>query len=114
MCPLWDRLMRLTPQFAALVRPRRGGGRILRAPERWRRLPWAWLALGAEGVPVLVVIAWQGSVWTVEQFFWVDLALGPAFGALLAGLAVGQPTWLVRCSTPARSAAWARSPTACT
>jgi peptidoglycan/LPS O-acetylase OafA/YrhL len=90
-----DMLMRLTPQFAALFALGVVAAGILRAAPRWRTVPWPWLSLAAV-VPVLAVIAWQGPVWTVEQFFWVDLALGPAFGALLAGLAIGRPRWLVR------------------
>ncbi|GGM74342.1 hypothetical protein GCM10010106_21080 [Thermopolyspora flexuosa] len=101
-----DLFMRLTPQFAALFAagivaagvlavprdrddPRAGRGRA-----RWRAaLPW--LALAA-AVPVPVLIAVNGSVWTVANFFWVDLALGPAVALLLAALATGRPAVLVR------------------
>jgi peptidoglycan/LPS O-acetylase OafA/YrhL len=47
-------------------------------------------------VPVLATIWWHGSVWTVDNLFWVDLALGPAVGCLLAGLATGHPAPLLR------------------
>jgi peptidoglycan/LPS O-acetylase OafA/YrhL len=66
--------------------------RTSRARQSW---PWAWLALGAV-VPVLVTIWWQGSVWTLDHLFWVDLALGPAIACLLAALATGQPSPLLR------------------
>ncbi len=56
--------------------------------------PWAWLSLAA-AVPVLATIGWQGSVWTLDHLFWVDLALGPAVGCLLAGLAIGRPAPLL-------------------
>jgi peptidoglycan/LPS O-acetylase OafA/YrhL len=61
------------------------------------RRSWAWprLALAA-AVPVLVVIWWQGSVWTLDHLYWVDLSLGPAIGCLLAGLATGRPAGLLR------------------
>jgi peptidoglycan/LPS O-acetylase OafA/YrhL len=45
---------------------------------------------------VLATIWWQGSVWTLEHLFWVDLALGPAVACLLAGLATGHPARLLR------------------
>jgi peptidoglycan/LPS O-acetylase OafA/YrhL len=65
---------------------------ISRARRSW---PWHWLALAA-AVPVLATIACQGSVWTLEHLFWVDLALGPAVACLLAGLATGRPASLRR------------------
>jgi peptidoglycan/LPS O-acetylase OafA/YrhL len=57
--------------------------------------PWAGLALAA-AAPVLATIWWQGSVWTLDHLFWVDLTLGPAVGCLLAGLASGHPAPLLR------------------
>ncbi len=60
-----------------------------------RSWPWAGLALAA-AAPVFAVIAWQGSVWTLDHLFWVDLALGPAVACLLAGLASGHPAPLLR------------------
>jgi peptidoglycan/LPS O-acetylase OafA/YrhL len=63
-----------------------------RAHKEW---PWTWLALAA-GAPVLAAICWQGSVWTLDHLFWVDLALGPAIACLLAGLATGRPAPLLR------------------
>lgn len=60
-----------------------------------RSWPWAGLALAA-AAPVLATIWWQGSVWTLDHLFWVDLALGPAVGCLLAGLATGHPAPLLR------------------
>jgi peptidoglycan/LPS O-acetylase OafA/YrhL len=63
-----------------------------RAHSSW---PWHWLGLAA-AVPVLATIWWQGSVWTLDHLFWVDLALGPAVACLLAGLATGRPARLLR------------------
>src|SRR6185295_17579525 len=60
-----------------------------------RSWPWAGLALAA-AAPVLATIGWQGSAWTLDHLFWVDLALGPAVGCLLAGLATGRATRLAR------------------
>ena len=60
-----------------------------------RSWPWAWIACAA-AAPVLAAIWWQGSVWTLDHLFWVDLALGPAVACLLAGLATGHPAPLVR------------------
>src|SRR5213078_4723479 len=59
------------------------------------RRSWPWLALAA-ATPVFVTILLQGSVWTLDHLFWVDLALGPAIACLLAGLATGRPTPLLR------------------
>jgi peptidoglycan/LPS O-acetylase OafA/YrhL len=60
-----------------------------------RSWPWPWLALAA-AAPVLATIAWQGSVWTLDNLFWVDLALAPAIACLLVGLATGRPAPLLR------------------
>jgi peptidoglycan/LPS O-acetylase OafA/YrhL len=60
-----------------------------------RSWPWHWLALGA-AVPVFATIVWQGSAWTLDRLFWVDLALAPAIACLLIGLATGRPASLVR------------------
>ena len=88
-------LMRLTPQFAALFTAGIVAAGILVASDRVRGLPWHWLALIAV-VPVVLLIGARGSVWTVGNFTWVDLALGPATALLLAGVAVGKPSPLVR------------------
>ena len=68
---------------------------IVGASAARRSWPWTWLALGA-AAPVLATILVQGSVWTLEHLFWVDLALGPAIACLLAGLATGRPAPLLR------------------
>ena len=75
-----DMLMRLTPQFAALFTAGIVAAGILVASDRARRLPWHWLALIAV-VPVLVLVVARGSVWTVGNFVWVDLAARPGDGA---------------------------------
>jgi peptidoglycan/LPS O-acetylase OafA/YrhL len=62
---------------------------------RARRWPWAWLAVAA-AAPVLAMIGWRGSVWTLDHLYWVDLALGPAIGCLLVGLATGHAARLGR------------------
>jgi peptidoglycan/LPS O-acetylase OafA/YrhL len=60
-----------------------------------RSWPWAWLSLAA-AAPVLATICWQGSVWTLDHLFWLDMALGPAIACLLAALAGGRPAPLLR------------------
>lgn len=57
--------------------------------ERWRRLPLLWLSVAA-AVPTVVLIATRGSTWTVLHYFWVDLALVPAIGLLLAAIAADR------------------------
>ena len=68
---------------------------IVGASRARRSWPWAWLALAA-AAPVLATIWWQGSMWTLDHLFWVDLALGPVIACLLAGLASGHPAPLLR------------------
>jgi peptidoglycan/LPS O-acetylase OafA/YrhL len=60
-----------------------------------RSWPWAWLAFAA-AAPVLAIIGWQGSVWTLDHLLWVDLALGPAIACFLVGLAAGHAGPLLR------------------
>jgi peptidoglycan/LPS O-acetylase OafA/YrhL len=60
-----------------------------------RSWPWAGIALAA-AAPVLATIWLQGSVWTLDHLFWVDLAFGPAIACFLAGLATGRPAPLLR------------------
>ena len=83
------------PNLAALFAVGVLAAGIVGASEARRSWPWAWLALAA-AVPVLATIWWQGSVWTLNHLFWVDLALGPAVGCLLAALATGHPAPLLR------------------
>jgi peptidoglycan/LPS O-acetylase OafA/YrhL len=56
---------------------------------RWQRAPLLWIAVAA-AVPPLAVIAVAGSTWTVENYFWVDLALIPAIALLLAAIGAGR------------------------
>ena len=63
-----------------------------RARRSW---PWEWFALGA-AAPVIATVLALGSVWTLDHVFWVDLAVGPAIGCLLAALATGHPVPLLR------------------
>jgi peptidoglycan/LPS O-acetylase OafA/YrhL len=83
------------PDLAALFALGVLAAGIIGAPEARRSWPWPWLALGAVA-PVLVVVGWQGSVWTHGHLYWVDLALGPAIACLLAGLATGRPARLLQ------------------
>jgi peptidoglycan/LPS O-acetylase OafA/YrhL len=83
------------PDLAALFAVGIVAGGIVVASERRRSWPWAWIALAA-AAPVLATIAWQGSVWTLDRLFWIDLALGPAIACLLAALVTGRPVRLLR------------------
>ncbi|WP_327403292.1 acyltransferase [Streptomyces sp. NBC_01288] len=84
----------LAPVFVAGV----VGAGVVVASERVRRLPWGWFAVLA-ALPVVVVGVVQGSVWTVNHYFWVDLAIAPAMTMLIAAVATGQPAFLVRLLT---------------
>jgi peptidoglycan/LPS O-acetylase OafA/YrhL len=83
------------PDLAALFAVGILSAGIVGASEARRSWPWAWLALAA-AAPVLATICSQGSVWTLDHLFWVDLALGPAIACLLASLATGHPARLLR------------------
>ncbi|MEV6538596.1 acyltransferase [Streptomyces sp. NPDC051665] len=84
----------LAPVFVAGV----VGAGIVVASERVRRLPWGWFAVLA-ALPVLALGFIQGSVWTVNHYFWIDLAIAPAMTMLIAAVATGQPAFLVRLLT---------------
>jgi peptidoglycan/LPS O-acetylase OafA/YrhL len=83
------------PDLAALFAVGILSAGIVGASTARRSWPWAWLALAATA-PVLATIWWQGSVWTLDHLFWVDIALGPAIACLLAGVATGRPAPLLR------------------
>jgi peptidoglycan/LPS O-acetylase OafA/YrhL len=83
------------PDLAALFALGVLAAGIVGAHTTRRSWPWPWLALAA-ALPVLAIIWWRGSVWTLNHLFWVDLALGPAIACLLAGLATGRPAPLLR------------------
>ncbi|MFF7467610.1 acyltransferase family protein [Streptomyces sp. NPDC008092] len=84
----------LAPVFAAGVL----GAGVVAAGDRVRRLPWGWFAVLA-ALPVLAVGAVRGSVWTVNHYFWIDLAIAPAMTMLVAAVATGKPAVLVRLLT---------------
>ena len=83
------------PDLAALFAVGILSAGIVCARRARRSWPWPWLALAAVA-PVIATIWWQGSVWTLDHLFWVDLAFGPAIACLLAGLATGRPARLLR------------------
>ncbi len=83
------------PELAALFALGILTAGVVGAGEARRSWPWPWLALAAV-MPVLATIWWQGSVWTLDHLFWVDLALGPAIACLLAALATGRPAPLLK------------------
>ncbi|PZS33104.1 MAG: acyltransferase [Pseudonocardiales bacterium] len=87
-------LNQYTPDFAVLFASGVAAAGIVNATERRRNRPWHWFAL-ALAVPVFVLIAWRGSVWTIDNIFWVDLAFGPAIGCLLAAVVTERPRPLV-------------------
>jgi peptidoglycan/LPS O-acetylase OafA/YrhL len=83
------------PDLAALFAVGVLSAGIVGASTARRSWPWPRLALAAVA-PVLVLIWWGGSVWTLDHIYWVDLSLGPAIACLLAGLATGRPAGLLR------------------
>ena len=94
--PHLDRLViQSPPDLAALFAVGVLTAGIVGASRGRRSWPWGRLAL-ATAAPVVAIIWWQGSVWTLDHLLWVDLALGPAVACLLAGLATGHATPLRR------------------
>lgn len=85
----------LTPHLAPIFAAGVVAAGVISASDRIRRLPWHWLAALAAAPVVLLIVA-KGSVWTVQHYFWIDLALGPAMAMLLAAVATGRPGALVR------------------
>jgi peptidoglycan/LPS O-acetylase OafA/YrhL len=99
------------PDLAALFAVGVLSAGIVGASAARRSWPWGRLALAA-AAPVVALIRWRGSVWTLDHLFWVDLALGPAVACLLAGLATGHAAPLLRLldARPTRSlGAWSYS-----
>lgn len=94
----------LAPHLAPVFVAGMIGAGVVVASDRVRRLPWGGLAVLA-AVPVLVLGVIQGPVWTVNHYFWIDLAIAPAMTMLLAAVATGRPALLVRLLTarPIRS-----------
>ncbi|MEW2492575.1 acyltransferase [Streptomyces nodosus] len=73
---------RLTPHLAPVFVAGMLGAGIVAASDRVQRLPWGWFAVLA-ALPVVALGVIQGSVWTVNHYFWIDLALAPAMTMLL-------------------------------
>jgi peptidoglycan/LPS O-acetylase OafA/YrhL len=68
---------------------------ILTAGDRIRRWPWHRLAALA-ATPVILLMYVKGSVWTVNHYYWIDLAIGPAIAMLLAAVAGERSSALMR------------------
>jgi peptidoglycan/LPS O-acetylase OafA/YrhL len=81
----------LTPVFVAGM----VAAGVVTASERIRRFPWHWLA-AATAAPVVAVIVVRGSVWTVNHYFWIDLAVIPAMIFLIMSVATGTAVSLRR------------------
>jgi peptidoglycan/LPS O-acetylase OafA/YrhL len=90
-----DKLSGVTPQLAPLFTAGLIAAGVSVAGERVQRLPWQWLAALC-AAPVVVLMLLKGSVWTVQHYFWIDLAVSPAIAMLLAAVSTGRPAALVR------------------
>ncbi len=84
-----------TPDLAALFAMGVLAAGVVNAKQRTRCWPWPWLALGS-GLPVFTLVAVRGSVWTIHNLFWVDLALGPVIACMLVSISLGRPATVVR------------------
>jgi len=90
-----DLVNQYTPDLAVLFAIGVAATGILTTTESRRARPWHWYAL-ALAVPVFALISVKGSVWTIDNLFWVDMAFGPAIGCLLAAVATCRARPLVR------------------
>jgi peptidoglycan/LPS O-acetylase OafA/YrhL len=86
--PVIDLFTRFTPQLAVGFTAGVVAAGIA-VNERWHRVPLLWLAVGA-ALPPLALIVVMGSTWTIEHYFWVDLAVTPAIALLLAAIGAGR------------------------
>ncbi|MFK0024573.1 acyltransferase family protein [Streptomyces sp. NPDC090798] len=85
----------LTPNLAPVFVAGLVGAGIVVATEKVRRLPWHWLAALA-ALPVVALVVIKGSAWTVDHYFWVDLAVAPAMTMIIVAVATGRPAVLMR------------------
>ena len=90
-----DALIRFTPDLAVLFAIGVLASGIVTASERNRSRPWAWYSLAA-ALPVVALIVAQGSAWTNDNLFWVDLAWGPAIACFLVAVATSRPRPILR------------------
>jgi peptidoglycan/LPS O-acetylase OafA/YrhL len=88
-------VIRSAPDLAALFAIGIVAAGIVTASRARRSWPWGWLALAAL-VPAIATFWSQGSAWTLDHLYWVDLELGPAIACLLAALAAGHAKHLMR------------------
>jgi peptidoglycan/LPS O-acetylase OafA/YrhL len=85
----------LTPNLVPVFVAGLVGAGVIVAQEKVRRMPWHWLAALAV-MPAVSLIAVKGSAWTVNHYFWMDLAVAPAMAMFLAAIATGRPAFLMR------------------
>ncbi|MGZ4650504.1 MAG: acyltransferase family protein [Kineosporiaceae bacterium] len=89
-----DAVVRFTPDLAVLFAIGVLAAGIVTASDRNRSRPWAVFAVVASAPPVALIIA-EGSTWSIDHLFWVDLAWGPAIGCFLAAVATSRPRAVV-------------------
>lgn len=87
---VFERFLNITPQYIVLF-----AMGVLTASLLGREVPSRLAArlvplAGALAIAFVGVCWWQGSVWVVDHFFWVDMLVGAAVAALIGGLALGR------------------------
>jgi peptidoglycan/LPS O-acetylase OafA/YrhL len=88
-------VIRSAPDLAALFAIGIVAAGVVTASQARRSWPWGFFALAALA-PLIATVWLQGSVWTLDHLYWVDLMLGPAIACLLAALATGHAASLMR------------------
>jgi peptidoglycan/LPS O-acetylase OafA/YrhL len=86
---------RLAPQLLPVFAAGIAAAAIVAAGDRVRRLPWLWLSMAA-AAPVVALVLYQGSRWTLDNYFWVDLAVTPALAMLVVAVATAGPGVMIR------------------
>ena len=88
-------LLKFTPDLAVLFAIGVLAAGIVTADERTRSRPWAGYALAAT-VPAIALMVAKGSMWSMLNSFWLDLAWAPAVGFFLTAVATSRPRPVVR------------------
>ena len=63
---------------------------VTNQPKGIRQIPWLGLSIVASA-PVICLIVTRGPTWTVNHYFWIDVAAAPPMAFLIIAVAVGRP-----------------------